>query len=130
MKRIFLLTLFALMAGVGLHAQQAAGQGRGAQLSPEERATFTVKRMTATVELTSEEQTQVTEIFKNFYTDQEPLRAERNRTKMLELANARDEKVKAALNNETKYNAYLKFMEAQRNRSGGRSKGNGGGRRS
>lgn len=123
MKKILLLAVLTLL-GIGMYAQQGApGQGRGPKLSPEERATQTIERLKATVELTTEEQAKVTEIFKNFYTDQQPLFAERNFEKMQALMTSRDEKVKAVLTDETKYNAYIKFMQEQRSRGG---RGGGG----
>lgn len=116
MKRIIILIMVALLAGTGLYAQRG-GRGGGSRMTPDERASWIVQRMTATVEMTEEQKTKVTETYKNFFTESEPFRAERNRAKVIELATARDEKVKSVLNNETKYKAYIKFVAENRSKA-------------
>ncbi len=131
MKRIIILVMIALLAGAGLYAQR----GGGSRMTPDERAAMAVQRLTATVNMTDEQKTQVTDIYKNFFTESEPFRAERNRAKVLELATARDAKVKTVLNDEEKYKAYMKYVTEKqsqalqrsnqpRNKQGNRGGGN------
>ncbi|MFN7118373.1 MAG: hypothetical protein ACK4TA_16365 [Saprospiraceae bacterium] len=130
MKRIIILIMVALLAGSGLYAQRG-GRGGGARMTPDERATMAVQRLTATVEMTDAQKTQVTELYKNFFTESQPFRAERNQAKVMELAAARDAKVKTVLNNEEKFKAYMKQVTErqsralQRNNQPGNRKGNG-----
>lgn len=104
MKGLIFLIMFASFVGTGLQAQ------RGGHRTPEERATMSIQRLAATVEMKDDQKAKVTDIYKKFFTESQPFREERNQAKVMELAAARDAKVKTVLNDETKYKDYLKYV--------------------
>lgn len=116
MKRIIILVMVVLLAGAGLYAQRG-GRGGGSRMTPDERATMAVQRLTATVTMTDTQKVKVTELYKNFFTESQPYRTERNQAKVMELATARDAKVKTVLNDEDKYKAYMKYVTEKQSQS-------------
>jgi hypothetical protein len=115
MKGLIFLIICALFVGTGLYAQRG-GRGK-VQRTPEERATMAIQQLAATVEMNDEQKTKITEIYKNFFAESQPFREERNQAKVIELASARDLKVKTVLNDETKYKTYLKYVTEKQSRA-------------
>lgn len=111
-----------LLGVAGLYAQRPGG---GTPLTPEQRTENTITALIKTVEVSDAQKTELTTIFKEFYQAQSENRG--NWDKMKELATARDEKVKALLADDTKYEAYTKFIQEQSQRR--RPGGGGGGKR-
>lgn len=115
MKKAILFAIM-VMGAVALNAQRPGG---GTPPSAEERTERTITALTQKIEVSEAQKTELTTIFKAFYDEQMKNRG--NMEKMKELATARDEKVKAILADEAKYEAYTKFMQEQmqRRRPGG-----------
>lgn len=115
--------MLVLLSSVSLLAQRPGG---GAPPSAEERAERTVTRMNEKMDINDEQKTELTAIFKTFYEDVMANRGDWE--KMRELATTRDEKVKAVLADDAKYEAYTEFLKEHRQkarRGGGRKQGKG-----
>lgn len=100
-----------LLGTIGMFAQ---GPGGGTPLTADERAERTLTALTEKIEVSEAQKTELTAIFKNFY--EELMQNRGDWEKMRALATARDEKVKAVLADDAKYEAYGKFLAEQRKR--------------
>ena len=126
MKRTILLSILStcLFCFNAAFAQgPGQGQGRGQRMSSEERLKTTMDQINESIEMTDEQQEQVTQVFTVFYSQMDTLRSNSSgrpdRTKLEALRNERDKKIKEILDKK-QYKTYLKVLEEQRNAMRGR----------
>ena len=121
MKKV-VLTMVALMSVVSLFAQEPEHR----KFDPEERAKATVSKMSEEITLQFKEQDSLKVIFTKFYTEVGKSMQSQDFSTIKKLKSDRDAKVKTLLS-AANYEAYLKFMDKERDeRPAGRSRGEGG----
>jgi hypothetical protein len=125
MKKISIVT-FLLTSLIGFNALSAQGPSRGQHMSSEERMKMTMDNLNESIEMTDEQQQEITTIFTDFYAQMDALRnnstGRPDRTKFEALRDERDKKVKEVLDKK-QYKTYLKVMEEARNSYRGRQGG-------
>jgi len=84
---------------------------KGENMSSEKRAEQIVKRLSDSIDLTSEQKKQLQTTFSTFHENMKELRKEKNKTAIKEARTAQDAEVKNILNNDLKYAKYLQMKK-------------------
>jgi hypothetical protein len=84
---------------------------KGGNMSSEKRAEQIVKRLSDSIDLTSEQKKQLQTTFSTFHENMKELRKEKNKTAIKEARTAQDAEVKRILNNDLKYAKYLEMKK-------------------
>jgi len=84
---------------------------KGGNMSSEKRAEQIVKRLSDSIDLTSEQKKQLQTTFSTFHENMKELRKEKNKTAIKEARTAQDAEVKSILNNDLKYAKYLEMKK-------------------
>ncbi len=129
MKKTFVFMIATVLSAGTLFAQgeQARATGKRKMPSPQERAQLTVNRLDEKIKLDPGKKAQLVPIFNNYYQDVSQLRAEmrtsenkeHHKARIKALQDARDEKVRAALNNKKQYEAYQQHIKDAHSRKKG-----------
>ncbi|MFA5727556.1 MAG: hypothetical protein WC886_07945 [Saccharofermentanaceae bacterium] len=98
----------------GYQTQQPQRQPQK-EVTTAERAKSFIDRIAPKMDLTKGQKDSLTTIFTQFIDDVEKYRAENNGKVIIYMQKIRDDKVKALLRNETKYNKYLDIMDDIKN---------------
>lgn len=109
MKKYLILSFALMISFLGI------AQKRG-NMSSEKRAEQLVKRLSDSIDLTSEQKNQLETSFSTYHENMKVLRKEKNKTAIKEARTAQDAEVKRILNNDIKYAKYLEMKKtAQKN---------------
>jgi hypothetical protein len=127
MKKYLLLSFALIFSLLGFAK-------KGGNMSSEKRAEQIVKRLSDSIDLTSEQKKQLQTTFSTFHENMKELRKEKNKAAMKEARSAQDVEVKRILASEEKYTKYLamkknaqkKGKEKVREKRKEKSKGNQG----
>jgi hypothetical protein len=123
-RTLLLFLLIILLSAGNLIAQRPQSQQPqkppAQELTTAERAKGFIDRVAPKMDITKEQKDSLTIIFKQFIEDVEKYKAENNAKVIGYMEKIRDDKVKALLRDDTKYNKYLDLMDDIKRQRGSR----------